>query len=88
MLNAGGTTENYDTNLRNSGPIHAISKDLIAASEDLPQKRPKIWGKSLVSASPKLRANNSISKNLIAAPEELPQKRLRIWCKSKTNMIH
>ena len=51
MLNAGGTTENYDTNLyRNSGPIHAISKDLIAASEDLPQKRPKIWGKSLASA--------------------------------------
>ena len=36
----------------NSGPINAISKDLIAASEDLLQKRLQIWGRSLASASP------------------------------------
>ena len=112
MLNAGGTTCNYDTNLyrnvqhklwtnkrdierpipktcfRNacrsgaghwraplpqslcqtnpySGPKNSVSKDLIAASEDLLQKRLQIWGRSLASASPseplpnqpKLRAN-------------------------------
>ena len=66
MLNAGGTTGNYDTNLcsnvrpklwANKRDIQRHKHDIWANSEDLPQKRPKIWGKSQVSASPKLRAN-------------------------------
>ena len=56
VLNVGGTTGKYDTHTctvmydPNSRPISAITTGLIAASEDLPQKRPKIWGKSLASA--------------------------------------
>ena len=66
MLNVGGSTGNYDTNLysnvqpklwANKRDIDRHKRDIWANSEDLPQKRPKIWGKSQVSASPKLRAN-------------------------------
>ena len=35
----------------NSGPINSISKDLLAALENLPQKRLQIWCRSLASYS-------------------------------------
>ena len=53
MLNVGGTTGNYDTNLysnvrpklwANKRDIERHKHDIWANSEDLPQKRPKIWG--------------------------------------------
>ena len=85
----------------NSGPISAISTDLIPASEDLPQKRPKIWGKSLARAEPKLWANkrdierpdSCFGRHAAETPADLVQVTGELFItrrkkEGKTNMLH